>query len=40
VVPAPLALAADALVALGFLVVFLVFRENSRASATIVPGVW
>jgi protein-S-isoprenylcysteine O-methyltransferase Ste14 len=35
VVPAPLALAADALVALGFLVVFLVFRENSHASATI-----
>ena len=34
-VPAPAVLAADALVALGFLVVFLVFRENSHASAVI-----
>ncbi len=34
-VPAPVALAADAAAAVGFLVVFLVFRENSHASATI-----
>jgi protein-S-isoprenylcysteine O-methyltransferase Ste14 len=34
-IPLPLALAANALVALGFTVVFLVFRENSHASAVV-----
>ncbi|HVI96430.1 MAG TPA: isoprenylcysteine carboxylmethyltransferase family protein [Anaeromyxobacter sp.] len=34
-VPAPVSLAADALVAVGFAIVFLVFRENSHASAVI-----
>lgn len=39
-VTAPVVLAADAAAALGFLVVFLVFRENTHASATIrtYPG--
>ena len=34
-VPLPLVLAGDALVAVGFLVVFMVFRENTFTSATI-----
>jgi protein-S-isoprenylcysteine O-methyltransferase Ste14 len=34
-VPAPLSLVADALVAVGFAIVFLVFRENSHTSAVI-----
>jgi protein-S-isoprenylcysteine O-methyltransferase Ste14 len=38
-VPVPVVIAGDALVALGFLVVFRVFRENSYASATIEVGV-
>jgi protein-S-isoprenylcysteine O-methyltransferase Ste14 len=37
-VPVPVVVAGDGLVALGFLVVFLVFRENSYASATVEVG--
>jgi protein-S-isoprenylcysteine O-methyltransferase Ste14 len=37
-VPLPVVAAGDVLVAVGFLVVFLVFRENSYASATIEVG--
>jgi protein-S-isoprenylcysteine O-methyltransferase Ste14 len=38
-VPAPIVVAGDALVALGFLIVFFVFRENSYASALIETAV-
>jgi protein-S-isoprenylcysteine O-methyltransferase Ste14 len=38
-VPAPAVIAGDVLVALGFLLVFLVFRANSYASAVVEVGV-
>jgi len=37
-VPVPIVVAGDALVAVGFLIVFLVFRENSFASAVVEVG--